>query len=215
MRKKVIIALLIVVASMGAKAQNNGQVLFSGDFYEKYYYLGNFIVDRNVKITCYENVAIKEAYKRGTRELSGSVWKYYYDHTDANGNRIYDARDGSMFFASSKFILYSNNTFEIKTSTGSFVITNGFKDLQPANQYAQPATNGSYNNTYNSGSNNSSNSGKTYCGVCNGSGKCIGCHGSGFTKDPYGRDCPCGACTKSGNVPGNCNVCHGTGARTY
>ena len=58
-------------------------------------------------------------------------------------------------------------------------------------------------------------SGSGQCGVCKGSGKCIGCNGSGFTKDPYGRDCPCGACTKSGNVPGKCNVCHGTGAKTY
>lgn len=69
--------------------------------------------------------------------------------------------------------------------------------------------------TPSTGSNSSSSSSSRGCGVCKGSGVCIGCNGSGFTKDPYGRDCPCGACTKPNNVPGKCDVCHGTGARTY
>ena len=218
MKKLFLIAILIGFTILNTFAQNDesqyGSLISSGDYYEQLIYLGSPLCDRNVKISIYNGAVVKNEYKRGTRELSLTRWIYYYDHVDNNGNRIYSARNGNAFFRPDQFTLYSDGSFSINSGTTKFIISNGFRDLQPVNN-SQPVNNNSFNNSYNNSYNNSSS---RTCSLCNGSGQCCGAGNVAFSNQYCGGTGRCHPCYGTGwitnTVTGNkmkCTYCGGSG----
>lgn len=211
---RVFALVFVVVSGSACHAQNLGSMISADDYFEQFYSNGVLVPDRNIKVTFYQNAVEVQYYQKGTRNLASTSQRiiYYYDHTESNGEKVYFDNPNS-FFRSKFTISNDGSTINRSSSVLRCVATRGFRDIQP--QSSVPMGGNGYDNSNYYNNSSSSSSSSRGCGVCKGSGVCIGCNGSGFTKDPYGRDCPCGACTKPNNVPGKCDVCHGTGARTY
>lgn len=199
-----IIFLIATTFGFTCLAQNQGSLLSTEDYFEQYYSNGVYVPDRNIKVSFYQNAVSIQYYNKGTRDLVGKILMFYYDHTEANGDKVYYNNPNA--FLKTKVTIASDGSIKMTGSTFSFIATKGFRDIQSQNNV--PSSGNGY---YNGGYNNNQQTTYVTCPACNGSGRDQG-RIQWYTN---GGSRYCATCGTTGlahdHIYGQCGRCGGTG----
>ena len=202
---KVLTLFFCVTMGYACYGQNRGSLLSTEDYFESFYSNGALVPDRNIKVSFYQNAVEIQYYSKGTRNLSGKPLVYFYDHTEANGDKVF--YDNPNAWLKTKLVIMSDGTIKRFSSAINFMATKGFRDI------SSRGGGQSVGSGYNNGGNNTYNNQPSYvtCPACGGRGQDQG----RIQYYPDGGSRYCATCGTTGmahdHFYGQCGRCGGTG----